>query len=118
MASPIAQTLYFSVTAVLLDSTDNVQANPEGSFRAGYHAHPYGEFNLVIPLDEGAALAGPNGWCHGGWTTPAPGSGHFPEAKGGAVPSLTFLPAGRITFDAPPRTEHAQIPERQWTALT
>lgn len=101
--SPVAHTLFFSVTAVLLDSTDNVQDNLEGSFRGGYHAHPYGEFNLVIPLDEGAALAGPNGWCYGGWTAPAPGSAHFPEVKGGAVLSLTFLPAGRISFDiAPP----------------
>ena len=72
------------------------------SFRAGYHLHPYGEFNLVVPLNEGAALAGPNGWCYGGWTAPAPGSHHFPEVKGGAVISLTFLPAGRIAFDVKP----------------
>jgi hypothetical protein len=38
-------------------------------------------------------------FCHGGWTTPAPGSRHFPEGNGGAVISLTFLPAGRIAFD-------------------
>jgi hypothetical protein len=52
----------------------------------------------LLRLDEGAALAGPNGWRHGGWTAPAPGSCHFPEVKGGAVISLTFLPAGRIAF--------------------
>jgi Domain of unknown function (DUF4863) len=102
VAAPCADTFFFSITAVLLDSTDNAQDNPEGSFRAGYHMHPYGEFNLVVPLDEGAALAGSNGWCHGGWTAPAPGSHHFPEVKGGAVISLTFLPAGRIAFDFKP----------------
>jgi hypothetical protein len=101
---PSAETHFFSATAVLLDSTDNTQDNPEGSFRADYHLHPYGEINLVVPLNEGAALAGPNGWCYGGWTAPAPGSHHFPEVKGGAVVSLTFLPAGRIAFDVkPPR---------------
>ncbi|MFM0341352.1 4-hydroxylaminobenzoate lyase [Paraburkholderia fungorum] len=99
---PSAETFFFSITAVLLDSTDNVQNNPEGSFRAGYHLHPYGEINLVVPLNDGAALAGPNGWCYGGWTVPAPGSHHFPEVKGGAVISLTFLPAGRIAFDVKP----------------
>jgi len=99
---PCAETFFFSITAVLLDSTDNAQNNPEGSLRASCHLHPYGEFNLVVPLNEGAALAGPNGWCYGGWTAPAPGSHHFPEVKGGAVISLTFLPAGRIAFDVKP----------------
>ena len=99
---PSAETLFFSATAVLMDSTDNTQHNPQGSFRADYHLHPYGEINLVVPLNEGAALAGPNGWCYGGWTAPAPGSHHFPEVKGGAVVSLTFLPAGRIAFDVEP----------------
>jgi len=102
LAAPCAETFFFSITAVLMDSTDNTQNNPECSFRGVYHLHPYGEFNLVIPLNEGAAIAGPNGWCYGGWTAPAPGSQHFPEAKGGAVISLTFLPAGRITFDVTP----------------
>lgn len=100
--APSAETFFFSMTGVLLDSTDNTQTNPEGSFRAGYHAHPYGEFNLVVPLNDGAALAGPNGWCYGGWTTPEPGSHHFPEVKNGAVFSLTFLPAGRITLNVTP----------------
>jgi hypothetical protein len=102
LGAPSAETFFFSATAVLLDSTDNAQNNPEGSFRAGYHLHPYGEINLVVPLNEGAALAGPNGWCYGGWTALEPGSHHFPEVKGGAVISLTFLPAGRIAFDVKP----------------
>jgi hypothetical protein len=102
LAAPCAETLFFSVTSVLMDSTGNTQNNSEGSFRGGYHAHPYGEFNLVVPLDEGAALAGPNGWCHGGWTVAGPGSRHFPEVKGGALVSVSFLPAGRIAFDVEP----------------
>jgi len=43
-----------------------------------------------------------NGWCFGGWTAPSPGSHHYPEAKGGAVIALFFLPSGRISYhDAP-----------------
>ena len=102
LSAPSAETQFFSVTAVLIDSTDNTQDNPEGSLRGGYHLHPYGEFNLVVPLNEGAALAGPNGWCYGGWTVPAPASHHYPEVKGGAVISVAFLPAGRIAFDVEP----------------
>lgn len=106
LLAPSEETLFFSVMAILMDSRDNpqtvLQNNPEGSLRGGYHLHPYGELNLVVPLDAGAALAGPNGWCHGGWTAPEPGSAHFPEVKGGAVISLTFLPAGRIALDVKP----------------
>jgi hypothetical protein len=99
---PCAETFFFSATAVFMDSTATHPQDSEGSFRGDHHAHPYGEINLVVPLNEGAALAGPNGWCHGGWTVPAPGSQHFPEVKGGAVVSLTFLPAGRIAFGVQP----------------
>ncbi|MDR6539382.1 DUF4863 family protein [Variovorax soli] len=103
ICEPTPETLGFSITAVYMDSTGNTQGNPEQSFRGDYHAHPYGEFNMVIPLNEGAALAGPNGWCYGGWTAPSPGSHHYPEAKGGAVIALFYLPAGRISYDiAPP----------------
>lgn len=105
LVSPTAETFFFSITAVLMDSTNNTQDNPEGAFRGDYHSHPYGEFNLVVPLNEGAALAGPNGWCCGGWTAPAPGSHHFPEAKGGAVIALFFLPAGRIAYDVKPSVQ-------------
>lgn len=98
LVDPSEATHGFSITTVYMDSVGNTQANPEGSFRGDYHAHPYGEFNMVIPLNEGAALAGPNGWCYGGWTAPAPGSHHYPEVKGGAVIALFFLPAGRISY--------------------
>jgi Domain of unknown function (DUF4863) len=103
--SPSEETLYFSITAVYMDSTGNVQDNPEDSLRGDYHAHPYGEFNLVVPLNEGAALAGPNGWCHAGWTAPGPGSHHYPEVKDGAVIALFYLPAGRISYDITPSQE-------------
>lgn len=99
---PSEATLQFSITAVYMDSTGNTQANPGGSYRGQYHAHPYGEFNLVVPLNPGAALAGPNGWCYGGWTAPGPGSHHYPEAKGGSVIALFYLPAGRIAYVPPP----------------
>ena len=109
LVEPCAPTYFFRITAVLMDSTDNAQHNPEGSFRGDYHSHPYGEFNMVVPLDEGAALAGPNGWCHGGWTAPSPGSHHYPEAKGGAVIALFFLPAGRIAYDVEPPHRGAAV---------
>jgi hypothetical protein len=107
IADPSARTHHFSITAVYMDSTGNRQGNPEQSYRGQYHAHPYGEFNMVVPLNPGAALNGPNGWCHAGWTAPAPGSHHYPEAKGGAVIALFFLPAGRISYDAVPQGEGA-----------
>jgi Domain of unknown function (DUF4863) len=98
VVAPSERTFFFSITTVYMDSTGNDQSNPEGSFRGDYHSHPYGEFNMVVPLDKGAALAGPNGWCYGGWTAPAPGSHHYPEAKGGAIIALFFLPSGRISY--------------------
>jgi Domain of unknown function (DUF4863) len=98
LAAPSEKTFFFSITTVYMDSTGNDQNNPEGSFRGDYHAHPYGEFNMVVSLNEGAALAGPNGWCYGGWTAPAPGSHHYPETKGGAIIAFFFLPAGRISY--------------------
>ena len=102
IAEPAERTLHFSITAVYMDSTGNPQGLPGGVFRGQYHAHPYGEFNMVVPLNPGAALAGPNGWCEAGWTAPAPGSHHYPEAKGGAMIALFFLPAGRIAYFPPP----------------
>lgn len=65
LIAPCAETFFFSGTSVLMDSTGNPQNNPEGSFRGDYHLHPYGEINMVVPLNEGAALAGPSGWFEG-----------------------------------------------------
>jgi len=106
LLAPCEESFWFSITAVYMDSTDNDQNNPEGSFRGDYHSHPYGEFNMVVALNDGAALAGPSGWCHGGWTAPAAGSHHYPEAKGGAVIALFFLPAGRIAYNVSPPDPH------------
>lgn len=102
ICEPSAETLHFSITAVYMDSTGNTQGHVDGRFRGAYHAHPDGEFNMVVPINQGAALAGPNGWCYGGWTAPPPGSHHYPEAKGGAVIALFFLPGGRISYDIKP----------------
>lgn len=103
IADPSERTRYFSITAVYMDSTGNTQGNPGNTYRGQYHAHPYGELNMVVPLNPGAALMGPNGWCEAGWTAPAPGSHHYPEAKGGAVIALFFLPAGRIAYHPAPQ---------------
>ena len=101
IAEPSERTLHFSITAVYMDSTGNRQGHPDQRLQGQYHGHPYGEFNMVVPLTPGAALNGPNGWCAGGWTAPAPGSQHYPETRGGAVIALFFLPAGRISYHAP-----------------
>ncbi|WP_342051052.1 MULTISPECIES: 4-hydroxylaminobenzoate lyase [unclassified Cupriavidus] len=103
IAEPTARTLHFSITAVYMDSTDNQQGHPDRRFRGQYHGHPYGEFNMVVPLNQGAFLNGPDGWRAEGWTAPAPGSHHYPEAKGGAVIALFFLPSGRISYHPAPQ---------------
>ena len=99
LCEPSVETHYFSITAVYMDSD---KRPPEETFRGDYHMHPYGEINMVIPLNSGAMLAGPNGWCGAGWTAPAPGSHHYPEVKGGALIAFFFLPAGRISYDIKP----------------
>ncbi|MFC9840260.1 DUF4863 family protein [Rhodococcus sp. NPDC127530] len=94
IASPSEQLNYFSITAVYMNSVSR--------YRGQYHQHPYGELNLVVPLDPGAELAGPRGWCAAGWTAPGPGSHHYPEVRGGALIALFYLPAGRISYDITP----------------
>lgn len=94
LLEPSARTHYFSITAVYMNSVERM--------RGEYHQHPYGELNLVVPLDPGAVLAGPLGWQGAGWTSPGPGSHHYPEVKGGAVIALFYLPAGRISYDIVP----------------
>ena len=98
--APTEELNYFSITAVYMNSVERM--------RGDYHLHPYGELNLVVPLDPGAVLAGPLGWQSAGWTAPAPGSHHYPETKGGAVIALFYLPAGRISYDIrPPKGDSA-----------
>ncbi|RON45608.1 4-hydroxylaminobenzoate lyase [Pseudomonas frederiksbergensis] len=99
LCEPSAETFYFSITAVYMDSKGHELDNPQHTFRGDYHCHPYGELNMVIPLDEDAVLAGPLGWQGAGWTAPAPGSHHYPEVKNGALIAFFFLPAGRISYD-------------------
>jgi hypothetical protein len=97
IAAPSEELEYFSVTAVYMDSVE--------PYRGQYHQHPYGELNLVVPLDTGARLMGPRGWRGEGWTAPGPGSHHYPEVKGGALIALFYLPAGRISYDITPPSE-------------
>ena len=99
---PSPETFHFSITAVYMNSTDPRRFKDEDDgeiLRGQYHGHPYGELNLVVPLDEGAELKGLQGWQGPGWTAPDPGSRHFPEVRGGAVIALFYLPAGRISYD-------------------
>jgi len=52
-----------------------------GMLRGQYHGHPYGELNLVVPLNEGAQLRGLQGWQGAGWTAPDPGSNTSPKSE-------------------------------------
>jgi hypothetical protein len=94
LSEPAERLSWFSITAVYMNSVE--------PYRGQYHQHPYGELNMVVPLDDGALLGGPRGWQGAGWTAPDPGSHHYPEVKGGAVIALFFLPAGRISYDITP----------------
>lgn len=94
IADPSEELHYFSITAVYMNSVE--------PYRGQYHQHPYGELNMVVPLDPGARLAGPRGWSGAGWTAPEPGSHHYPEVRGGALIALFYLPAGRISYDITP----------------
>lgn len=119
LLEPCARTHYFSLTTVNMDSRQGrlpADQRPDVAdvFRGDYHLHPYGEFNLVVPLDPTAELMGPLGWRHAGWTAPAPGSHHYPEARGGALIAFFLLPSGRISYDIEaPLTEQGLAGERQ-----
>jgi hypothetical protein len=103
LAGPSELLSYFSITAVYMNSVE--------PYRGQYHQHPYGELNIVVPLDPEAKLMGPHGWSGAGWTAPAPGSHHYPEVKGGALIALFYLPAGRISYDiAAPTESRASTP--------
>lgn len=105
IAEPSPETFQFSITAVYMDSKDPKRFKDDHDdhqgdvLRGQYHGHPYGELNMVIPLDKGAELMGLQGWQGAGWTAPDPGSRHYPEVKGGALIALFYLPAGRISYD-------------------
>lgn len=102
---PTPETFHFSITSVYMNSKDPrvfKDDNNDDVLRGDYHGHPYGELNMVVPLDKGAELKGLQGWQGPGWTAPDPGSRHFPEVKGGALIALFYLPAGRISYDFKP----------------
>ncbi|GAB7338501.1 hypothetical protein MBLNU457_5252t1 [Dothideomycetes sp. NU457] len=91
---PTHETHYLSITTVYMDSQEE--------YSGQYHAHPYGEINCVVQLDETAELKGMQGWQGAGWTSPGPGTHHYPQVRGGALVALFFLPAGRIAYDKDP----------------
>ncbi|KAL7946790.1 hypothetical protein V8C42DRAFT_318814 [Trichoderma barbatum] len=90
ISPPSESTRHFSITTVYMES--------EEVYRGQYHLHPYGEINCVVQLDPSAELMGMSGWQGSGWTSPGPGTHHYPEVRGGAVVALFFLPAGRISY--------------------
>jgi hypothetical protein len=103
--APMLETFHFSITAVYMNSRDArafADGHQDSILRGDYHGHPYGELNVVVPIDESAQLKGLQGWQGAGWTAPDPGSRHFPEARGGALIALFYLPAGRISYDFKP----------------
>jgi hypothetical protein len=106
---PSPETFHFSITAVYLNSKDPKAFRDEEDvhdvLRGQYHGHPYGELNMVVPIDKGAEIRGLWGWQGPGWTAPDPGSRHYPEIRGGALIAMFFLPAGRISYDFEPPSE-------------
>ena len=62
-----------------------------------HHAHPNGEIDLVMPLDESAKFDG-----HGaGWVVYPSGSAHHPTVSDGRALVLYLLPGGSIEFTRP-----------------
>ena len=59
-----------------------------------HHAHPRGEIDLIMPLDEGAQFDGPPA----GWLVCPPGSAHRPTVTSGRALVLYLLPQGSIEF--------------------
>ena len=59
-----------------------------------HHAHPNGEIDLIMPLDEGAQFDG----RPAGWLVCPPGSAHQPTVTHGRALVLYLLPQGSIEF--------------------
>lgn len=59
-----------------------------------HHSHPYGEIDLVMPCESGAAFDG----VPEGWKVYSPGSAHKPTVTGGRALILYLLPQGAIEF--------------------
>jgi len=97
ISPPSPTTLYMSITTVFFDSQE--------VYAGQYHKHPYGEINCVVPIDPTFELEGlpvDENWQGAGWTSLAPGTHHYPRARGGKGVALFFLPSGRIAYDAKP----------------
>ena len=58
--------------------------------------------NHTQQLDPNAEQKGKQGWQGAGWTSPGPGTHHYPQVRGGRLVALFFLPAGRISYEAKP----------------
>jgi len=61
-----------------------------------HHAHPNGEIDLIMPIDDGALFDG----RAAGWLVCPPGSAHQPTVSNGRALVLYLLPEGRIDFTA------------------
>lgn len=59
-----------------------------------HHAHPKGEIDLILPIDDGAEFDG-RGL---GWLVYEPGTAHHPTISGGEAIVLYLLPDGEIAF--------------------
>ena len=59
-----------------------------------HHAHPRGEIDLIMPLDNDARFDG----RPAGWLVCPPGSAHQPTVSGGRALVLYLLPQGSIEF--------------------
>lgn len=59
-----------------------------------HHAHPNGEIDLIMPIDDGARFDG----RPAGWLVCPPGSAHQPTVSNGRALVLYLLPEGRIDF--------------------
>ncbi|KAL9106879.1 MAG: hypothetical protein Q9227_008127 [Pyrenula ochraceoflavens] len=77
IALPSAENRYFSITTVYMSS--------DQEYSGQYHAHPYGEINCVVQMDDTAELKGMSGWQGAGWTSPGPGTHHYPQVRKGGL---------------------------------
>ena len=59
-----------------------------------HHAHPTGEIDLIMPIDDAALFDG----HPAGWLVCPPGSVHRPTVSRGRALVLYLLPEGRIDF--------------------
>lgn len=81
--APGAATHGFSVDVVAMDNN-----------AGGHHRHPYGEIDLIMPIDEDARFDGRGA----GWLLYEPGTAHVPTTTGGRALVLYLLPNGAIEF--------------------